>query len=176
MRTLNLVGSFNLKEEPGLVGPEESGGGGGGGGEVIPETSYAWSRQGTNLQQLAQALIPAKISTYPQGEENGIYEYYTDKYGVLWYIWYENLSGVVNGIDTSSYTNPDTDTYLKENLPTGVGQAIRRTYQAKVYYSINGEKWEGYEHQQGFWSGYSHISDPYEEVVTYWVDFVSIEV
>lgn len=176
MRTLNLVGSFNLKEEQGLVGPEESGGGGGGGGEVIPETSYAWARQGSNLQQLAQALIPAKISTYPQGEENDTYEYYTDEHGVFWYIWYEDLSGVVNGIDTSSYTNPETDTYLKENLPTGVGQTIRRTYQAKVFYSINGEKWEGYEHQQGFWSGCSDISDPYEEVVTYWVDFVSIEV
>ncbi len=177
MRTTKLVGNFNLVEEQGLISAVD-----GGGGEINPETSLAWQEDENMRGEAAQALIDAKLEDYPDWQ-NAVKG--TDSNGNECWVYYQ-VYGQVSYIDWESYTNPQNDTYLKDNPPSEAGDTTSRMYYAKVYYIISGRKMtcgfdiEGYYDQITPDSRYFHedsqVYDQYEEETSYWVTFKAAEV
>lgn len=174
MRSLNLIGPYNLEEEQGLSGATP---GGEGGGEVIPETSLAWRETGNNLDQRAAYVINAKMAEFNTKPVKG-WTYAGYHWATMWY-WYD-VQKQNNGIDTYSYNNPQTDNYLKDYPPEQVGQTLSRTYTAKVLFSVWGRKYYS-ESEEEPWPGsqsyqYDDIYESFGETFTYTVDFEAVEV
>ena len=136
MRTTNLTGDFNLAEEQGIVSADDEGGGGG--GQVIPETSYAWREASSTLEEEADHMVQSRLNSYNTTPQKG----YDSRGNYCWY-WYR-VNWDHKYIDTWNYENPSTDTYLKENPPTALGQQTAGFYDAKVYYDITGQMYKSY--------------------------------
>lgn len=175
MRSLNLVGSFNLAEEQGLstATPGEEGGG----GEVIPETSLAWKVKRSYLEDNASTVIQERLEEYNTEPVNG-WTYAGYHWGTMWY-WYE-YEWQNNGIDSYNYTNPYNDDYLKNNPPTEAGQTLRRTYTAKQFFSVWGKKYYS-EQAEEPWPGsqsypYNDFYDSFGDEYNYAVEFEAVEI
>lgn len=169
MRTMNLVGDFNLGEEQGLVSTD------GGGGEVIPETSYAWREVSNDLYEQYDLVLNDYRALYPTEWTMG-----RDRFGNECWIKYD-VEVQFNGIDTYNYENPSTDVWLKNNPPTSLDQNnITIEYWAKAYFSFYGKRYKSYNLNSqpvgdyGF--EYDDVTDGYGEEFRYYVVFEPAEV
>lgn len=172
MRTMNLVGQFNLGEEQGLISAED----GGGGGEVIPETSYAWRQVSSSLYDEYENLIEDYRSGYPRQWTMG-----KDRFGNDCWIKYD-VEVQHQGIDTYNYENPDTDIYLKDNPPTSLEQQhLFLPYDAGCWFGFYGKRYKSYNlmvepPSSDFGLEYDYVTDSYWDEIHYTVEFEPVEV
>lgn len=167
MRTIKLVGEFNLAEEQGIID----------GVEVIPDTSLAWKVKRSYLYDNASAVIRDKLAEY---NTQPIYDWTYAGYhwAEMWY-WYEYY-WLNNGVDDSNYAGIEEDDYLRNNPPTEVGQTLRRAYIAKVFFSVWGKKY--YSEQAETPSPgaqnypYNDFYESFSEAYNYDVEFEAVEV